>query len=131
MSDLDNVWEQGPEDFKLPWPKKTPVYVDVDGTLILWPGDNPGRLPRKPTELGFGVAPIVNYDLLLKLRKLYKTGKYEIYVWSWGGAEHARNMVKLARIEDIVSGCLTKPFIVFDDNWDWINAMKKITIEHK
>lgn len=121
-----NVWEQDPEKFKLPWPEHATVYVDVDGTLVKWPGDFPGRLPRKPDEPGFGKPPLPNEKLIGWLREQHEKGT-EIYIWSRGGSQHAKNMSEFVNIDDIVKGYLTKPHMVIDDDPNWIAATKIVT----
>ena len=122
------------ESWVIPWPEKHPIYVDVDGTLILWPGGLPGRMPR-PTkdgvDPGFGEDPVSNGPVIKRLREMYDNG-YEIFVWSRGGRDHAVTVVKFIGIEDIVSQCLPKPLSMIDDDWLWLTeGTQKISISYK
>ena len=86
------------------------VYVDVDGTLLIWPGPRPGRVPRKG-ELEFGLPPAVNTKLVKRLRD----SGAQIIIWSRGGEAHAEYAARFCGLDDIVTACLTKPDLIVDD----------------
>lgn len=90
------------------------AFVDVDGTLVLWPAPDVGRVPRGG-EAGTGEAPVVNAKLVERLRALKRDG-WEIYVWSRGGTKHADRAVAYCGIADIVEATLPKPSRLYDDS---------------
>ena len=87
------------------WPMCTPptAFVDVDGTLLLWTGKN-----------GAEAAPPINEALILRIRALKADG-WDICVWSYGSAEHARRAVEYCGIADVVDWCINKPTLIVDD----------------
>lgn len=95
----------------LSWCKNTPVvYVDVDGTLLLWPG-KAGRVPR-PGEAGHGELPTLNQPLIDALKRWHRDGKV-LVLWSRGGTEHCRFAAKLCGLDP--DACLPKPKLAIDD----------------
>jgi hypothetical protein len=91
--------------------KYSVIYVDIDGTLLIWPGQKSGRPPRRNEEL-YGVPPSVNEKLANALREWHKSGK-SLVLWSRGGADHCRKAAKMCRLEP--DACLPKPYATFDD----------------
>lgn len=91
------------------------VYVDVDGTLLLWPGRSPGAVPR-PAEAGHGEPPAVNEPLVDVVKKWHRDGRTPV-VWSQGGAKHARMAADLCGLAP--GACLRKPAAVVDDHLTW------------
>lgn len=89
------------------------VFVDVDGTLLIWPTGRAGE-----------GQPIRNLDLCLKLQA-WKTPDRRIYVWSKGGHAHARRAVEFCELGDIVSGCLEKPTRMVDDSFAWLDKVRR------
>lgn len=87
------------------------LYVDVDGTLLRWPGLKPGRVPR-PGEPGHGARPTVNAELVAALKEWHRAGR-TLVVWSHGGAEHARMAANLCGLSP--AACLPKPRAAIDD----------------
>jgi len=93
------------------------IFVDVDGTLLFWPGKNPGGPPRNGEE-GYGKEPEVNVGLVEHIREKIKEG-VTVVVWITGGPEHAKMAVRLCGlINERVNGkilCCGKPGTCFDD----------------
>lgn len=88
------------------------VYVDVDGTLLLWRG-----------RYGDG-TPLINAPLVERIRQQHKDG-VRIYVWSRAGAKHAKMATTFCGIVDIVSGHMHKPQEMVDDDFGWLNAAQR------
>lgn len=80
------------------------IYVDVDDTLIRTAGTKKMTIPH-----------VVEH-----VRKLNEDG-VELYCWSAGGAEYARDCAKFAGIEDLFVAFLPKPKVMIDDQEvsDW------------
>jgi len=95
-------------------PAVNSLFVDVDGTLLLWPG-KPGRVPRHG-EPHYGEPPTINSPLVdaLYAWKAVSPGRF-LAVWTRGGAEHARMAVALCAINAIVDVCILKPDAFVDD----------------
>lgn len=89
------------------------VFVDVDGTLLLWPGDKPGRPPR-PGDTGHGEEPTVNEAVVARVRELHAQG-YQIVLWSSGGAFHAQDASRRCDIRPLVHAHVAKPSVIIDD----------------
>ncbi len=91
------------------------IYVDVDGTLVFWPGNRPGRYPRKG-ESGYGEDPAINAKLVERLN----ASDADIVIWSRSGKAHAEWAAKYCNINAIA--CLSKPNLMVDDSMKWIDA---------
>jgi len=87
------------------------IYVDIDGTLLFWPGKSKGTPPKKNEE-GYGLKPEVNRPLVAALKAWHKDKRFLAF-WSRGGAEHCRNTAKLCGLSP--DACLPKPYACFDD----------------
>lgn len=98
-------------------PASNVIYVDVDGTLLFWPG-KPGRQPG-PGEAGFGELPKINKPLADCLRSWHKKGR-TLVVWSRGGPEHCKLAAKLCGLNP--DACLYKPEICIDDHANTVTA---------
>lgn len=102
-----------------------PIYVDVDGTLLIWPEPNPGR--RK-----FGANPIINTKVQRFLFEIKRYNpKVRVYLWSANGAEHALDAMWGCGLEKVVDDCLTKPRLYIDDYFKWFDDRIKLTPELK
>lgn len=94
------------------------IYVDVDGTLLLWPGGRPGRVPRR-TEPGFGESPAINSALVASLIEWKISEVAEgrtLVVWSHGGRGHAELAGRLTGLTPYVDAFLPKPRLWIDDH---------------
>jgi hypothetical protein len=80
------------------------VFVDVDGTLLIWP-TRPGS-PRP------GETPSVNRPLVDALKRWTATGG-RVVIWTMGGIAHAEMARELCALDAAV--CMAKPDIVVDD----------------
>lgn len=74
------------------------VYVDVDDTLV--------------RTAGTKRIPIVR--MVERVRALHAEG-HELYLWSTGGAEYARESAVELGIEGLFIGFLPKPHLYIDD----------------
>lgn len=84
------------------------VFVDVDGTLLIWP-TNPGA-PRP------GEVPTVNTRLVAMLKEAQRRG-LKVVIWTMGGQAHAEMARRLCGLEGAI--CIPKPDIVIDDAPDF------------
>lgn len=92
------------------------LAVDVDGTLLLWPGDKPGHVPR-PGEPGFGLSPVVNVGLVRAIKEWkQKDPRRYLMVWTRGGVDHARDAVVRCDLIREADVCCLKPRSFVDDN---------------
>ena len=89
------------------------VYVDVDGTLLLW-----------RERYGKGV-PLINEPLVNSLRHQHEGGTM-IYLWSRGGAKHAEMAADFCGIKRIVAGYMHKPQMMVDDDFRWLDAAFRV-----
>ena len=87
------------------------VFVDVDGTLLLWPGERPGRVPR-PGEPGHGQPPAINRGLVDALKAWHGDGRV-LVIWSRGGIDHCRMAAQLCCLKP--DACVPKPDAAIDD----------------
>ena len=88
------------------------IYVDVDGTLLIW-----------QSRMGVG-NPEPNSALLAHLTRKRAAGT-QIYLWSRGGAEHARMAAQYCQAEHLFDGFLQKPQEMFDDSYGWLDAVER------
>lgn len=79
------------------------VFVDVDGTLLIWPTRAGSPLP--------GETPMVNLPLVAALRRWAAAGG-RIVIWTMGGLAHAEMARQLCGLDAI---CIPKPDLVVDD----------------
>lgn len=93
-------------------PDTTTVAFDVDETLVLW---NP--VGSEPPEGSFllGDISVRPHKVHIERLKLHKRQGHIVIVWSQGGSEWARDVVKLLQLEEFVDHCLTKPTWYYDD----------------
>lgn len=75
--------------------KNANVFVDIDLTLV-----DENRKLLEGAKAG--------------LEALVAKGCH-IYLWSTGGAEYCRKIVRLHQLESLVEGCCPKPDIIIDD----------------
>ena len=102
---------------------RTPIFCDVDGTLLFWPCEDPGRIPREG-EPGYGQPPTVNVELVAALRRAVADGA-ALVIWSHNGAEHARSAAQRCGIDHLADAILAKPRVMIDDEFRWIENQKK------
>lgn len=88
------------------------LFVDVDGTLLMWPGGKPGRVPRAG-EPGHGQTPDINRAMLEIIVQELDRGN-EVVIWSTGGTDHAKMAAKLCELPASVI-CIGKPGVCYDD----------------
>lgn len=87
------------------------VYVDVDETLIR----------------NFSRSRIPMPAVIRKVRQLHAEGA-ELYCWSSGGAEYARQSARGIGLEDCFSGFLPKPTLLIDDQP--VSEWRRLTYVH-
>ena len=74
------------------------IYIDIDDTLIR----------------SFGTKRIPMLEVIQQVRQLKEKGA-NLYAWSSGGAEYARESIKELGIEDCFLAFLPKPNVLIDD----------------
>ncbi len=105
------------------------ICINVDGTLIFWQGENPGRVPRKG-ELGYGELPTINKKLIEEI-KFFKRAGSEIVIWSGGGKKHAEWACEFTGITKYVDFICSKPYLLIDDKFKWLDRVETETIHAK
>lgn len=88
------------------------IYCDVDGTLLFWPGEDPGCPPMDADDPLLGQAPVINQPLVDALKAWHAKGNV-LVVWSRAGGAHARKAAEMCGLSP--DACLPKPRIAFDD----------------
>lgn len=88
------------------------IYVDVDGTLLLWKG-----------RYGDGV-PKANAALIAHLSAAANAGTL-IYLWSRAGAAHAKQAAEFCGCRHLFTAFLHKPQQTFDDDYGWLDAVER------
>lgn len=89
------------------------AFVDVDGTLLLWPSG----------AVGEG-TPAPNTALVRRLRA-WKAKDRRIYLWSRGGESHARQAAAFCDASDLFDAFLNKPSVMIDDAHRWMERVKR------
>jgi hypothetical protein len=128
------------------------LYVDVDGTLLLWPTD-PGAPRFEEIEetrkwIENPMDPKINSALVAKInvglvaailvwlaeRRLHG-GEPKVAIWSMGGQDHAALAFRMcfARVQiernDFV--CLAKPDLMVDDGARHLMAKHPVVLPHE
>lgn len=99
-------------------PDETPtIYVDVDGTLVFWPGPDPGEAPI-PWHPSLAPSsrhpwPAINQPLVDRLNAWYRPHSRCLVVWSRAGALHARQVAQYCGLT--AHAYLPKPRMAIDD----------------
>ena len=88
------------------------IFCDVDGTLLIWSGPHPGRVPR-PGEAHHGEPPMVNTPLVESLRLWQEPGRY-LAIWTRGGADKAREAAERCGL--VADAYLLKPRLAIDNH---------------
>jgi len=97
------------------------IAVDVDGTLLLWEGEDPG-IPGNGT-------PQPNAVLIETLRGWKRSDPArELTVWSGMGRVHAAKAVAFLGIEDIADHIMAKPSVMFDDAPGWFDSQTMVDV---
>lgn len=82
------------------------IFVDVDGTLLLWP--TVAGAPRP------GEVPTVNQPLVDAIKRwLYADTARRLVIWTMGGTEHAVMAATICGLPMAI--CLAKPEFIIDD----------------
>jgi hypothetical protein len=91
------------------------ITVDVDDTLVIW-NVPPGREEECITFDNFGYAQrLLPHRKHIELLKQFKVRGHYIIVWSQGGYQWAREVVKVLGLEEWVDEVKTKPKWYIDD----------------
>lgn len=107
----------------LTYPNGKTLFVDVDGTLVLYPDMYPnGEVPNQHflCHMFFGKNPefetggYVNSLVVSKI-KAFKAIGYTIVVWSQSGGDWAEHVIKKLSLEAYVDVCMSKPLWIIDD----------------
>lgn len=114
------------------------VYVDVDGTLLLWPTKVGSPTPEetaaarrmisgdayehgKPREGDEHLCPTINVALVARLKAWYAEREAAgasplIVIWTMGGRQHAELAMMLCDFDmGYCVDCLPKPDVMVDD----------------
>lgn len=90
------------------------LFVDVDGTLLHWDNYSPGKpvTTQDPNYVYDYTRCTVNGELVQALR-IWHVSPRLLYIWSWGGAEHARRASQICNLT--ADAYLCKPWAYVDD----------------
>lgn len=91
-------------------------FWDIDGTLILAPedGDMSPVISIPDPLSGPAIRQRVNHSMVRLLKEEAHRGAY-VVVWSRGGWEWARSVIKALELEAYVHLVMSKPMAYFDD----------------
>ena len=113
------------------------VYVDVDGTLLLWP-DEPGHPTKEQTEnlkkwwngkpYNEKLLPKVNKRLVEELEKWQKRRNGTIVIWTMGGEEHAQIALHMTKLISGAVRCMAKPDLMIDDGQRHLMAKHPVVL---
>lgn len=95
------------------------IYVDVDGTMVFWPGADPGEAPI-PWTPELNNWPAINIPLVDALKAWRGKGGRCLVIWSRAGARHARQMAQFCGLS--ADAYLPKPRMAIDDKPHTVEA---------
>jgi len=127
------------------------VYVDVDGTLLLWPtkpgGATGGELAaahrnisaiadQKPEDIPAAdraLVPRVNWPLVEQIKAWANRRNGTIVIWTTGGSEHAELAMMLCGLDmGYLVVCVGKPDLIVDDaHHDKLFARIRAVLPHE
>lgn len=84
------------------------IYVDVDGTLLIWP-----TVPGSPRP---GETPRVNKQLVRRLKDYQARYGAQLVIWTMGGTKHAEMARERCGLDGAI--CIAKPDLAVDDAGD-------------
>jgi FMN phosphatase YigB (HAD superfamily) len=91
------------------------VCFDVDDTLVIWKVP-PGMEEQCREFTNYGVTErLLPHEKHIKLLKEFKFRGHTVIVWSQGGFEWAREVVRMLELEPYVDFCMSKPKWMVDD----------------
>lgn len=91
------------------------VCIDVDDTLVIW-NVPPGREGETVLFNNFGYAEwLLPHQAHIRLLKQFKVRGQHVIVWSQGGYQWAREVVKCLGLENYVDAVMSKPKWIIDD----------------
>lgn len=100
---------------------ENPVFFDVDETLVLAPTADTGKMHLKeialvadPINPNETIIRLKHHAMIRLLKEEFSKGSYVI-VWSRGGKDWAKAVVKALNLQDYVNLVMTKPMVYFDD----------------
>ena len=108
------------------------VFVDVDGTLLIWPtkggGATGNELSAFRTACTGGqcdarLLPKVNVALVSELQEWQRRRNGRIVIWTMGGPDHANMARVFCGLEGDVL-CIGKPDLIVDDAGQALIAKK-------
>ena len=94
------------------------VFFDCDDTLVMWGHEN------HPDAVTFkdiydpnpdAVYALVPHQRHVKMVSTYKQHNYTVVVWSQGGWQWAKEVVRVLGLEDKVDLVMSKPDVYIDD----------------
>lgn len=89
------------------------IYFDCDSTLVMWEMD--GSPNALPFELYGKKYLLVPHQKHIDKLKEHKREGFTIIVWSAGGAEWSKEVVKVLGLENYVDLMISKPCYYYDD----------------
>ncbi len=104
--------------------KHNPLFVDVDGTLLIHPFPACGHKQD-------GQRPTLNQELVDAIR-LYRDERplFRTVAWSANGERYARDMLTSFGIISLFDVVIGKPGLLIDDAFDWLMLRPKIVVRN-
>lgn len=90
-----------------------PLYVDVDGTLLLWHPKTPHKAHSLPN-------PRINTQLVRAIIQWYQL-HFTLVIWSATGQQHAKYAAELNGLQPTI---LKKPEMII---FNWFNKRPRMT----
>jgi len=94
------------------------VFFDVDDTFIHWGSGKDTNFKGRLFYIERGNAGTYYFksiDANIEAMRVHKSRGHTIVVWSAGGWEWARDVVRMLELENIVDVVMSKPAWVYDD----------------
>ena len=108
------------------------LFVDVDGTLLIWSGDHPGRAVKFPNEQIDYTQATINVDLVHELRVWIEgdLNNRRLYIWSVRDIPHCEKARALCGLQMYPTvEVIPKPGAMIDDSYKWLDRIGRTKIK--
>ncbi len=106
------------------------LFVDVDGTLLLWADDRPGHALKTADGFIDYKAATVNRPLCDELFNWIEASPHNrrLFIWSAGDVPHCEHAAAMCGLTPIAT-IIPKPGGMIDDSFKWLDRIGRTKIK--